>query len=91
MAINPTETYNAKSGAVALNTSEEWVAKWIARGVQRGLFAEQGRKGSGEVLGRDLITICRKFFADYESEVRWNAFNKQRARERGLPIDEEVV
>lgn len=89
MAINPTETYNAKTGAVALNVSGAWVAKWIARGVQRGLIVEQGPKGSGEVLGRDLIAICRKFYQDYEDAVRWNAFNKQRERE-GLGIVGEL-
>jgi hypothetical protein len=88
MAINPTEVYNAKTGAVALNTSEAWVSKWIARGVQRGLIVEQGKKGSGEVLGSALILICRKFFQDYEDSVRWYHFNKQRERE-GLGLVSE--
>ncbi len=88
MAINPMETYNTKQAAAALNIDEGWTITWRDRAIKQGLVKEQGKAGSGLLLGRDYITICRKFWQAYEDGVRWYHFNLQRMRERGEPMDE---
>jgi hypothetical protein len=87
MAIEPTKTYDTKEAAAALNINEGWTITWRNRAIKQGLVKEQGKVGSGLLLGRDYITICRMFWQSYEEGVRWHHFNLQRAREQGRPID----
>ncbi len=89
MAINPSEEYSTKAAAAALNVSEEFTITWRDRALKQGLVTELGKKGSGLLLGRDYITICRKFWAQYEDAVHWHAFARVRAREQGLPFEED--
>ncbi len=90
MAIEVTKTYDTKQAAAALNIDENWTITWRDRAIKQGLVKEQGKVGSGLLLGRDYILICRKFWQAYEEGVRWYHFNLQRARERGLPMDEVI-
>jgi hypothetical protein len=89
MAIELNAEYDTREASAALNVSEEWTIKWRDRALRQGLVVEQGRHGSGILLGRDYITICRKFWQAYEDGVRWHGFNMQRERE-GLGTVSEV-
>jgi hypothetical protein len=89
MNIELETTYTPATAAVVLNVSIEWISKWIDRAIQRG-WVKPCKEGTKQVLGRDLVVIGRKAWQDYESEVRLNAFNKQRAREHGWQMDEVI-
>ncbi len=84
------KTYTPATAAVVLNVGVEWTTKWFDRAIQRG-WIKPWKEGTKLVLGRDLVTICRKAWQDYESECHWEAFRRVREREQGREIEEEVL
>jgi hypothetical protein len=89
VALDLNATYTPAQAAEALNVSEKWAARYRDRAIRQGLVKEQGKQGSGLLLGSDYRLICRKFYQAYEDGVRWHCFNRQRERE-GLGTVGEV-
>ncbi len=84
--------YNFEESARALGVSLEWVERWVGGAIKQGLISNKGAKEDPVLVsGSDLKKVAMQRYAQLETELRNQAFLRVRARERGLPFDEEVA
>ncbi len=88
-ALEYSRLYDFPQAAKALGVSLEWVTRWVGNAIKTGMISSKNGKDSPILVsGSDLKTVAMKRWAQLESELQWRAFERVRARERGLPMDE---
>lgn len=81
--------YDYPQAAKALGVSLEWVQRWVGAAIREGLISNKGAKEDPIlVTGAALKQVAMKRWQQLETELQWRAFERVRARERGLPMDE---
>jgi transposase len=83
--------YTFEEAAKVLGVSLKWTQRWVSNAISTGMISNKNGKDEPVLVsGADLKTVAMKRWAQLESEYHWNAFNLQRAREQGRPMDGEA-
>jgi transposase len=82
--------YTYEESAKVLGVSLAWVERWVGNAIKTGMIiSKNGKKEPVLVSGADLKKVAMKRWAQLEAELQWRAFERVRARERGLEIEED--
>ncbi len=90
-ALDYNRYYTFLEASQAIGVSLAWVERHVGNAMKTGLIANLGTKAEPCVRGADLKTICMKRWSELETEHRWRAFERVRAREQGREEAEEEI
>jgi len=84
--------YDFEQSAKALGVSLAWIERWVGNAIKQGLISNKGAKEDPTLVnGADLKKVAMKYWSQLSTELQWRAFERVRARERGEPIEEEIL
>ncbi len=82
--------YTMEQAAKAIGVSTEWAERWLGAALKEGIISNGNGKDKPVLIsGADIKKVCMKRWQQLESELSWRAFARVRAREQGLPFEEE--